>query len=408
LSSEPTVAVWQSSHPDGKLELAHYQTAKDPYEVDFARMNRWCAASVSHLPAQMVRAALFYVPAPDSGTVPQTRACRMEAIWYETQGDFALNGLVGELSAVWGQPNGATTTPDIRGSGNWNNAAAWHRQGINIWAVFDRYRLIVYARRDIPRDPDTSFGFNSGIKTQLIDAVAQLIKQDSKLAAEMLDRAHCETRQPRRESDPITIRRLAQWLKTSMSLPPDQKAPALLLADAYVSCSRIPPDSLMQLGAAFRVQCPQDGPSYSHNLRSQAERLDPNGLAGELAGIASLVEPCSLEGKGDWPDLAIAEGERLLIRYNKDQWTPWVHYAIARAHAAKLAFAYPDGRPGGAAPVHLSQEAMRKERDAAVGHFEIFTREKPDVREFAFAWQEAWRLQAGLPPSPLDFDCGCE
>jgi hypothetical protein len=387
LSSEPALAVWQASHRDEKLQLAHYDTTNDGYEVDFRRTNRWCAASVSN-----GRAALFYVPEPGSGALPQTRNCRMEAIWYETQ-DTAL---VAELSAIWGQPNGQITEPDIRGSATWKGAPAWHRQGMNIWAVSQGQRMIVYARRDIPRDLDMAFALlSSTLKAQLIDAAAQIAPKDS----ELLEGAHCETRQPKRESDLIAIRRLAQWIKAATSLAPEQKASALILADAWVACSRISPDSLMQLGAEYKIQCPQDGPTYSHNLRNQA--------AGELAGIASLTEPCTLEGKGNWPDLVIAEGERLLNRYPKGQWTAWVHYAIARAHAARLSFAYPEGRPGGYG-TPLTPDVMRKERAAAVDQFERFLKEKPDSPESRYAWQESWRLQAGLPPSPLGFDCGCE
>src|SRR5271157_1857479 len=69
LASQPALATWQKSHA-GKLELAHYETDKDPYQEDFLRLDRWCAASVGESPAQVVRAALFYVPAVANGALP--------------------------------------------------------------------------------------------------------------------------------------------------------------------------------------------------------------------------------------------------------------------------------------------------------------------------------------------------
>ncbi len=94
LSSAPTLATWQRSHPDGKVEPAYYETGKEPFEVDFARLNRWCAASVSSLQSEVVRAALFYVPPaaqgvlaslPPSENSARIRECRMQAIWTEPQ-----------------------------------------------------------------------------------------------------------------------------------------------------------------------------------------------------------------------------------------------------------------------------------------------------------------------------------
>src|SRR5271157_3959160 len=171
LASQPALATWQRSHT-GKLDLAHYETYQDPYEVDFTRLDRWCAASAGESPAQVVRAALFYVPSVARGALPPlpekedatlTRACRMQAIWYETPALASTDAVVRELSSSWGQPNGQSTEPDIGGWGLWKGVVAWHRVGMNVWVVYDTNgppggaggpRLIVYARRDSPRDPN--------------------------------------------------------------------------------------------------------------------------------------------------------------------------------------------------------------------------------------------------------------
>ena len=125
LASQPALATWQKSHA-GNLELAHYETYKDPYQEDFRRLDRWCAASVGQSPAEVVRAALFYVPSVVNGALPPlpekedatlTRACRMQAIWYQTPAPAAMDAVVRELSSAWGQPNGQSAEPDIGGSG---------------------------------------------------------------------------------------------------------------------------------------------------------------------------------------------------------------------------------------------------------------------------------------------------
>jgi hypothetical protein len=425
LASQPALATWQRSHA-GKLELAHYETYKDPYEVDFRRLDRWCAASVGQSPAQVVRAALFYVPSVVNGALPPlpekedatlTRACRMQAIWYETPALASIDVVVRELSSSWGQPNGQSAEPDIRGCALWKRVAAWHRAGMNIWVVDNSNgqpdgtggpRFIVYARRNSPRDPDFGLRWLGGaFADRVAQTAAQIAAQDSTLTAAVSSRSSCDTRVPAPEAESLTVSRLARWLGGSSSLPPQRRAAALLLADSYVACAQISSRRLIQLGAQLRTVCPQDGPAYSHNFRDQAEKLDPQGPAGELAALASLSAPCSLKGARPWPDLLIEKSERLLGAFPSDQWTPWFHFAIARAHAVRLSFAYPDHPPeDGSFP--LTRAAIERERRAAVEHFERFIEQKPEAPESVFAWQEAWRLLAGLPPSRIQFGCGCE
>ena len=311
LVSQPALAAWQKSHAD-KLELAHYDTYQDPYEEDFTRLNRWCAACINQSPAQVVRAALFYVPSAARGALPPlpekedatlTRGCRMQAIWYETRAPVSVVAVVRELSSSWGQPNGQSAEPDIRGWALWKGVVAWHRAGMNVWVADDPKgwpdggggpRLIVYARRDSPRDPD--FGLRlrgDAIADRAGESAAQIAAQDSTLTAAVLSRSNCDTTTPGSEAESLTASRLGLWLKASGSLPPQRRAAALLVADSYVACARISFQRLIQLGAKSGGPCSKDGPTYSHNFRDQAEKLDPQGPAGELAaqiGRASCRE----------------------------------------------------------------------------------------------------------------------
>ncbi len=62
--------------------------------------------------------------------------------------------------------------------------------------------------------------------------------------------------------------------------------------------------------------------------------------------------------------------------------------------------------PGGPAeppevfrPIALSTHEAERERAAAIRDFLSFIREKPADPEAVFAWQEVWRLKAGLKPT---------
>jgi hypothetical protein len=438
LSSEPDVATWQKAHARNRLEVAHYRTEKDPYETDFRRANRWCAASVSRRPAEVVRTALFYVPAVSPGALPPlpekedkslTQTCKMQALWYETRatttntGDAAIiDAIVHELSASWGKPNGSSATPDIQGGGLWKEVVAWHRAGINIWVAYDPKgwaapapgdapgRIIAFARKDSP--PDSAVGIwllDGRFEHRVIAEAARIADLDPPLAVAMMRRSFCmvdtETkpatdRTPEPES--VTVGRVARWLSKAKSLPPERRAAAFLVADAYLVCAGGPfPGLIWAIGATAAGSREQQ---YSHYFRNQAEKLDPQGPAGELAGLSALADPCYLKSKGPWPVLEINKGESLLQQFPADQWTPWIHYAIARSHAAKLSFSYPEGDPDEGV-LALTPAEKQEERELAIEHFRRFLDELPDDPKSIFAWQETWRLLAGLPPSHIGFGC---
>src|SRR5208283_1428344 len=316
LASEPELAAWQKTHAGSRLELAHYQTEKDPYETDFRRANRWCAASVNRRPAGVVRTALFDVPPVSPGALPPlpekedpslTQTCRLQALWYETRatatnaGDAALiDAIVRELSASWGKPNGSSATPDIQGGGLWKEVAAWHRAGINIWVAYDPKgwaapapgdapgRIIAFARKDSP--PDSAVGIwllDGRFEHRVIVDAARIADLDSPLAVAMMRRSFCmvdtETkpatdRTP--EPEAVTVGRVLQWLSKARSLPPERQAAAFLVVDAYLVCAGGPTPSLIRAIGSTAAGAREQ--QYMHYFRNQAEKLDPLGTAGEL------------------------------------------------------------------------------------------------------------------------------
>jgi hypothetical protein len=181
-------------------------------------------------------------------------------------------------------------------------------------------------------------------------------------------------------------------------LTPQSRAAALLLADDYMTCMKDvvykAPERFAAIGAEF------DRGEYSQTFRRGAEKLDQDGLVGAWAQLADAWTYCAVEGG----DAFVAMVEKLLLRFPK--WSPELHYLIGRAHATRLAFAFPGGFPDdGAELAPLSPANQMQERLAAVRAFKLFIQAKPDDAEAPFAWQEAWRLLAGLKPTVVPFGC---
>ena len=406
LTSESTLAQWQAAHTGDRIEPAHYGNSPFTgfngghpdirlYGIDYMHQHQWCASALVNDSSQVLRVALFYVPAVQSGALPLlpatpdprlTGQCRMEGLWFQVRENIA-DQVVHELSAAWGIPNGPeAASAHIQGCGLWIDNASWRRGDVDIWAGYDPMegRTLVFANRNTQ-------GEGSIVRALFDEAFGR------RVTAEALSIAGLGAKSPE------TPEALEKWLADAAALPPARQAAALLVADAFDPPSAVPQERLAQLGLKFAPYCPQDGPVYSHNLRADAERIDPT----ELSSFACLIDICRLPGKNNWTDRAIAKGSLLLIHFPESKWTPWFHYAVARAHAIKLAYADP-AEVADDGPHPLSEDVQRGERLAAIDHFRAFLRLAPGVPEAVFAWQEAWKLLAGLPPDGGGFGCGCE
>jgi hypothetical protein len=147
--------------------------------------------------------------------------------------------------------------------------------------------------------------------------------------------------------------------------------------------------------------------NYLNNFFKQAEKMDDGGEVSELAALWTVSGECPGFDKRPWPDLAIEHVESFRARFPSDKWTPYVDFALARAHSAKLLWTYPGGSTDDYSTEGspLSPAGKEHERTAAVEYFKAFIDARPDGREAAFAWLEAWRLLAGLPPSNIRWGC---
>ncbi len=126
------------------------------------------------------------------------------------------------------------------------------------------------------------------------------------------------------------------------------------------------------------------------------------GPAGEIARVTRVERPCAFDdGANNWQGGLIQFGDKLLRDFPESRWKSYVHLTMARAYAAKLLLTYPDIDPNGANRP-TDPEALRRN---AITHFRAFLEENRETPESEVAWREAWRLLAGLPPSPIHFAC---
>jgi hypothetical protein len=122
----------------------------------------------------------------------------------------------------------------------------------------------------------------------------------------------------------------------------------------------------------------------------------------EGARVAHFENACSFDdGHNNWQGGQIRFGEKLLRDFPTSRWKLYIHLTMARAYAAKLMLTYPDIYLNGANRP-TDSEALRR---AAIAHFRAFLEENRESPEGRPAWREAWRLLAGLPPSPIHFAC---
>ena len=419
LDAAPDLAAWRNLHPNERFKAA-------AYDNEYESQGLWCAASVADvvLPGgvKATRMAFFYVPPGKPGdSLPArqdadlARQCRLLALWYEVHDPAEPGGLAksvsGELAASLGS---AEEPPRFKrgdgdwGSGYWNPYLAWERANRRVVLAVDpggpvpdsraRARLLVIARASLaPRG--LSFDWSGEApkgQPSLQEAAARLAALDPALSATML-------------APQVSVESLIQWVEAAQGLPRERKAAALVLADLTVNAAKFglpgflttpPGKRLTELGAGLVNG--SDGIEYTHVWRTQAEKMDPTGAAGEIARIAHVEEPCAFDdGRNNWQDGLINLGEKLLRDFPASRWKSYILLTLARTYAAKLILTYP-GIDLNGANRPTDPEALRRN---AIVRFRGFLEENRESPESDTAWREAWRLLAGLPPSPIHFAC---
>jgi hypothetical protein len=437
LSSQPSVGAWQKLHPDEKLELMHYDDGNDHDEANLGMdFFSWCAASSSGSPSIFGRVAYFFVPNVKAGELPPLpspghasikESCRMQALHYSVVSEIPIQDLVRDLvrefSSVWGTPDRSQARSGKefgRPENIYGDFAIWDHDGVSARLAF-RWSdipfaghqvpvgIVLYAKLDaLPTAPcadctsSLMYPLYSEGLTLFLQEAAQIAAEDPALARQIVEWSH-QRNNPKWTVDPTLARNnLSKWLEVARQRPPHQRAAALLLADLYVTGTKLDPEIYKGLGAEYDKQG-----NYLNNFMKQAEKMDQGGEVSELVALLSVSGECPGFDKRPWPDLATEHVESFRARFPSDQWTPYVHFALAIAHSAKLLWTYPGGGTDDYSTEGspLSPAAKEHERAAAIEHFKAFLDARPEGPEAAFAWLEAWRLLAGLPPNKIGWGC---
>jgi hypothetical protein len=134
----------------------------------------------------------------------------------------------------------------------------------------------------------------------------------------------------------------------------------------------------------------------------QAPRRSRFDWMGEAPKGQPSLKACAFDdGRNNWQDGLIRAGEKLLRDSPASRAKSDIQLTIARAYDAKLILTYPDVDLNGANQP-TDPEALRRD---AIAHFRAFFAKAPNSPESAVARREAWRLLAGLPPTPIHFAC---
>jgi hypothetical protein len=421
----------------------HYNQGKDHYEADPGMdFYSWCAASPSRSPSTFGRVALFFVPAVKAGALPPLpgpghasvkESCRMQALQYSASPEIPIQDLIRELSSVWGTPDRSHAVSGSKYGHPENihgDIAIWDHDGVSARLRYlytlegvseQRTGIVLYVKLDaLPAAPcdecrsSLMYPLISEGLTLFLQEAAQIAAEDPALTRQIVEWSR-QRNNPKWVVDPTLARNnLRKWLEVAKQRSPHQRAAALLLADLYVGSTSLgyaakpdvpvaPPAEVYKgLGAEYD----KEG-NYVNNFLNQAEKMDQDGEVSELAALWTVSGECPGFDKRPWPDLATEHVESFRARFPSDQWTPYVDFALARAHSAKLLWTYPGGSTDDYSTEGspLSPAGKEHERAAAVEYFKAFLDARPDGREAAFAWLEAWRLLAGLPPSNIRWGC---
>ena len=423
LAAGETFGVWRAGHSSEIATESAYVTKDTPRgDNESLATQGKCNISVARLQGQVKRTALFYAPFVTKGKLPPlparldhtlTRRCELDELWYSVPSPVRVDVVAARLESVWGKANGQSEEMGLVGSGLWHNVVAWHQAGWNAWIVpapvdtngESTGSLMIFVRRtgvtgnpDLLADPPQLLQRVKVIAQESAPELAKIAALDPSLSAEMVGHLRCAAN-PHADNDvAAAVDRLEKWLKAAEELPRQRRAAALLLADGYVTCME---DAVYQAPERFAaLGARSERGEYPQTLRREAEKLDPDGPVGTWAQLADAWTYCAVED-----DTAFAaKAEKLLVRL--PGWSGDLHYLIARAHETRLAFALPGGFPDdGAELAPLSPAAQMQERLEAVQAFKRFIREKPADAEAPYAWQETWRLLAGLKPSAVTFGC---
>ena len=209
---------------------------------------------------------------------------------------------------------------------------------------------------------------------------------------------------------------LRRWMDLAARSPPEQHAAAILLAEGVLGrlwyCEEffhtgsynspeeekintednaVLEKDLQELGIGTATGRLGDE-YYAGNLRDEALKLAPGGVANQLGRMAILDDRCQWSGSSDSADCTniIREGESFLKRFPEDEWTPSVHLILAEAYALSSANPIEQFSQPAKPPTDMWQKAA--------AHYRAWYAKSANERDRGLVWQEIWALEAGMGP----------
>ena len=455
LDSTVTPKAWLRTHPGDSL--ASY--AFDP----FLQEGRWCAQAIA--PRRSAggrtasRRAVFYPPtvsdttprpwsalpsAPDSALL--RTGCRLGLIEVEITGgagDSALDRLADSvraaLSAAYGRPDSADGAM-YKASGTWRRQARWRggeRTVVSAVAPADEPKVLAFAhlpasglgRPLAPAQREDSLEFLQRARDDSAafeQAVAWARRADS--ASEPLRRLylswHPKAWSAGRPPDPLmsVAPVLRTWLAAAARATPAERAAALVAADRVVRLTASsfdhtgPADTGLAAkftratGARYVYAELGGADAYAGNLLKEARRAAPASPPGRLALLLLLeggfMDPvCGGAAEGEDFRTVIAEGERFLASDSTPEWRGRAHLAVADAYRDIVALDAGTLENSIGDPARHHAEAPGARRKAIEHYRAALDSSAIDPLSASHAWNEAWRLLAGLAPMETRFVC---
>lgn len=405
----------------------------------------WCARATLEdtLPggARLLRRAYFYLPGarPDSSLPPGGEAklapqpCVLGAVWIETPlphaepSQLTANRLVANFSTQYG----AAASPDddlhFSGSAYWRPFLAWRKGALVVLGAWDRppsvqpvERLLAIAllpNATLGRGPRQLGGDRDDWRFDLAERATHLSGAPPAEITRMLALIQLVSSEERVDSAGAgsvrlqLVSTLRDWLRGTPQRPAADRAAALLAADLVLQVpwaaagDSVSRGQLESLGARF-VYDRLGGYMYTHALEQAALAADGEGQVSKLALLSRLYRGfddtgmCSA-GEEEFRRV-IAEGEPLLARLDDGRDRARLHFLLGDAYADIVGLA--DGISDYAEPEKYRGEAETA-RARSIEHYrQGFSLDRGSSQARA-AWQQAWRLTAGLPPLDLRFFC---
>jgi hypothetical protein len=443
LKGGTTPAEWLRAHASEKLQLFNGpQFANDT--------EQWCARTVvehsTSTDRTWTRSVYFYDPRPpaddalpapgSSGREVLETTCQLGLMWINIpEGNPAAGIKLSEdiqaaLAAQYGSSSTTRFGPGGFGSAGWTATRQWRVDSAVLTVAYDQFKG--QAHRTLVR-----LAFANS------DAVHDLVKQteqariDQKAEIDDLVRRVKETEMPEaatnemiallekpdyfsgqnRPSDIQVVTTFRDWLTTAKLRPAGQQPVALVAGDRVldffahngVPVGEAARTEMKSLGADYMHSELAGGDVYSHGLLKEAKALAPAGAAADEVLLFQMERGfdetgmCSA-GAEEFSQV-IQQGESLLAgaRALPHETLSSVHFMVADAYATIVWLSktidseYHD--PKKYEPMADSARAK------ALEHYRAAFRLEHGTVRAQKAWNEAWRLAAGLPLTSGRYFC---